>query len=557
MSSPKGYPSQTKLERGKAEFATVEPVREGQNGLSVNAHMFAYEVGVDSVEASSTVSVINATAHSARKGDIIRFTSGALDNTEVKVSAVSTNTITLAEDLPSAPAAAVTFQLLRPKYPVVAEDGTISISAAPIRFNLDGAEVEVNEDTVNPNNNIPLPVKLTSVTGDINITAGDLNVQLSDVGANYDSVRIGDGTTRLGITVSNEAKVAVTTALPAGTNNIGDVDVVSSALPTGASTEATLASIDGKVPANLTVSSTRLLVDGSGVTQPISAASLPLPTGAATETSLAAINGKLSSLGQKAMAASVPVVISSDQSAVAVSGSLTVSSTDLDIRDLSSATDSVSAVQSGSWTATVTATDLDIRNLASGQDSVSAVQSGTWTVGLSAGSNNIGDVDVLSLPSIPAGTNNIGDVDVLSLPSIPAGTNNIGDVDVLTLPAIPAGSNTIGKVDVNTLDIVDFIDTTPVLDASVTTINGSAGAFVTLVASTAAAVKKIQVLDTTGAFLGLYTGAAASEVLKVIVGPGSDQTIECAIAAGVRVSVRRLDSTTSITSGNLAINFIG
>ena len=34
------------------------------------------------------------------------------------------------------------------------------------------------------------------------------------------------------------------------------------------------------------------------------------------------------------------------------------------------------------------------------------------TVGLSAGTNNIGDVDVLTLPSIPAGTNNIGDVDV-------------------------------------------------------------------------------------------------------------------------------------------------
>lgn len=51
-----------------------------------------------------------------------------------------------------------------------------------------------------------------------------------------------------------------------------------------------------------------------------------------------------------------------------------------------------------------------------------------------AGTNNIGDVDVLSLPSIPAGTNNIGDVDVLTLPSIPAGSNNIGDVDVLSTP---------------------------------------------------------------------------------------------------------------------------
>lgn len=67
---------------------------------------------------------------------------------------------------------------------------------------------------------------------------------------------------------------------------------------------------------------------------------------------------------------------------------------------------------------------------------------------LPAGTNNIGDVDVLTLPALAAGTNNIGDVDVLTLPALPAGSNNIGDVDVLTLPALPAGSNNIGDVDV-------------------------------------------------------------------------------------------------------------
>ncbi|HEY3499985.1 MAG TPA: hypothetical protein VGK73_35090, partial [Polyangiaceae bacterium] len=36
---------------------------------------------------------------------------------------------------------------------------------------------------------------------------------------------------------------------------------------------------------------------------------------------------------------------------------------------------------------------------------------------------------------MPAGNNNIGDVDVLSLPALPAGNNNIGDVDVLSVPA--------------------------------------------------------------------------------------------------------------------------
>lgn len=71
-------------------------------------------------------------------------------------------------------------------------------------------------------------------------------------------------------------------------------------------------------------------------TQPISAVSLPLPTGAATETTLASrlaeatFTARINTLGQKAMAASTPVVLSSDQSAIPVTdngGSLTVDGT--------------------------------------------------------------------------------------------------------------------------------------------------------------------------------------------------------------------------------------
>ena len=60
-----------------------------------------------------------------------------------------------------------------------------------------------------------------------------------------------------------------------------------------------------------------------------------------------------------------------------INTSIEVTATDLDIRDLSSATDSVAAVQSGTWVidsitnpVTVTATDLDIRDLSFASDSV-------------------------------------------------------------------------------------------------------------------------------------------------------------------------------------------
>jgi hypothetical protein len=65
--------------------------------------------------------------------------------------------------------------------------------------------------------------------------------------------------------------------------------------------------------------------------------------------------------------------------------------------------------------------------------------------------------DILSLVVLAAGSNIIGKVGIdQTTPgttngvqvnaALPAGTNNIGDVDVLTIPALAAGTNLIGKV---------------------------------------------------------------------------------------------------------------
>jgi hypothetical protein len=80
-----------------------------------------------------------------------------------------------------------------------------------------------------------------------------------------------------------------------------------------------------------------LTVDGSATTQPVSAASLPLPTGASTEATLAlaygeivngnttrnTMNTKMLNPGQANMANSSPVVIASDQSAIVIAGNRT------------------------------------------------------------------------------------------------------------------------------------------------------------------------------------------------------------------------------------------
>ena len=48
---------------------------------------------------------------------------------------------------------------------------------------------------------------------------------------------------------------------------------------------------------------------------------------------------------------------------------------------------------------------LDAFTIVSGSAGLPVAQQGTWSVGLSSGSNNIGDVDVLSVPSDPFGAN--------------------------------------------------------------------------------------------------------------------------------------------------------
>lgn len=98
-------------------------------------------------------------------------------------------------------------------------------------------------------------------------------------------------------------------------------------------------------------------------------------------------------------------------------------------------------------TGTVTVGSHAVTN--AGTFAVQAAQSGTWTVTGAGGTFPVTDsggsltVDgsVSLAAAIPAGTNNIGDVDILS---IAAGDNNIGNVDVVTLPnvTLAAGTNT-------------------------------------------------------------------------------------------------------------------
>lgn len=206
--APKGYSTSQKLDRLSAEYACVMPTGENRNGLAVSASLFVYSVGVDKAEAGSTENVVVATGigTTAVKGDIIRFTSGSLSSLEASVVEVATNSVTLSEDLGSAPSAGDDFSIMRFIHPVTDSTGGLSMSLSYIR---NGSNQSVIEDTVTPANNRPLPVKIESTSGEVTINAGDLDVNINHDGANYSSTRIGDGTNLMAVTGDNEAKVRV------------------------------------------------------------------------------------------------------------------------------------------------------------------------------------------------------------------------------------------------------------------------------------------------------------------------------------------------------------
>lgn len=180
-----------------------------------------------------------------------------------------------------------------------------------------------------------------------------------------------------------------------GANN--DVTVTGT-VDLGATDNAVLDAIAASVAGTLTV-------DGSGVTQPISAASLPLPTGASTSAKQDTIIGHLDGVE------GLLTTIDGDTGTLAVVGG----GTEAAALRVTLASDSTGVVSVDDNGGSLTVDNAGLTELAAAIDTevqcdiVGALPAGTNAIGkLAANSGvDIGDVDVTS---IAAGTNAIGNV---------------------------------------------------------------------------------------------------------------------------------------------------
>lgn len=109
----------------------------------------------------------------------------------------------------------------------------------------------------------------------------------------------------------------------------------------------------------------------------------------------------------------------------------------------------------------------------------------------------------------------------------------------------------------NNLYPIAFFDAPQVLQAYVTNIPGAASLPLQVVANIGfSAAYSIQFADSTGDWIGVYTGAVGQEVLRTIIGNGLSQIVPVVIPAQSRVSLRSMTAS-PITNGNLVVTFLG
>ncbi|MFA5376074.1 MAG: hypothetical protein WC455_10045, partial [Dehalococcoidia bacterium] len=238
----------------------------------------------------------------------------------------------------------------------------------------------------------------------------------------------------------------------------GSVTVASSALPTGAATEATVATL--ATEATLSALNGKVTACDTGS---VTVASSALPTGAATEATLSTIDADTSSLAGcvAGTEVQVDVVSSALPTGAATEATLSTLNGKVTACDTGSVTVASSALPTGAATESTLATiDADTSALAG---CVAGTEVQVDVASIAAGDNNIGNVDIVSLPA-----GNIGQQAMAaSLSVVPA--NNITDAtyigDIKFGEALPAGTASIGTVGESTTPIWS-VDQSAALEAS-------------------------------------------------------------------------------------------
>jgi hypothetical protein len=338
------------------------------------------------------------------------------------------------------------------------------------------------------------------------------------------SIKLTDGTETASVNSSNQLEVAVAAALPIGNNNIGNVDIVT--LPALVAGSANIGTV-GLVAGTEDIGTVALSDTDNAVLDSIDTSNAAIKT--AVEAVITGNEMQVDVVSLPALAAGTAAIGTVEVTSIVPGTGATNLGKEVDaahtgedvgVMPLAVRRDADTTLCDANGDYAPLQVDADGKlkvEVFDGGDSLTVDNGGTFAVQVSAalpiGNNNIGNVDIVTLPSLVAGSENIGtvglvagsanigtvglaagsenigtvalsdtdnavldsidtsnaaiktaveildgaissdkmQVDIVTLPPLVAGSANIGDVDVLTLPPLVAGSANIGDVDVLTL----------------------------------------------------------------------------------------------------------
>lgn len=166
---------------------------------------------------------------------------------------------------------------------------------------------------------------------------------------------------------------------------------------------------------------------------------------------------------------------------------------------------------------------------------ITASQSGTWDINNVSGTVSLPTGAATAAKQPALGTAGTASADVITVQGIASMTALKVDGSAVTQPVSVAGRSKV------LLYRNDY-----------SSVNVTTSAYVQVVASTAAAINRLYIADTSGSAMILAVGGAGAEVDQLYIGPGgSDAPYELNIPASSRIAIKALD--VSATSGQMVL----
>jgi hypothetical protein len=412
-------------------------------GLLTDTELRATPVPVSGT-VTSNLGTLNGAATSAKQDTII----GHLDGVETLLTDIEADTDTLAVVGSGTEATAQRVTIATDSTGVLSVDDNGS-SLTVDNAGLTELASAINSDKVDVNiASSGIALGGTSAADDADFTAGTTagTPAMGVYESTPTAVTDGDLGT-VGITSGRRLKTSATidAALPAGTNNIGDVDVVS--MPT---TTVQATNLDIRDLTNTDVVTAELSATDNAVLDAIAASTAAIDTDTTTlighvdgvETAVASTNTKLDTVNTNLGTIDGRV---DGLETLVTSTNTKLDTVNTNLGTIDGRVDGLEASNSAIQTATellddtvatlgtTTYTETTTKGLTIGavRRDANTTLVGTTNEVAPLQVNATGELKVAQIQALPAGTNNIGDVDIAS---IAAGDNNIGNVDVVTIP---------------------------------------------------------------------------------------------------------------------------